>query len=117
MADFEKIKDYFADSDPDIRSQIIGLETKIKTAKLYNNLKGHDAVKMILTQCDAALHYYNLWLQEQVVNTEADKIQRARFMAYRDSFAWIRKLFTVENKLAKDEEAAAALEAQAAAGE
>lgn len=113
MADFEKIKDYFKDSDPEVKAQIIGLEARIKTANLYNNLKQHDAIKMILVQCDTAIDYYNGFLRDQEVADEADKVKRARFMAFRDSFQWIKNLFTVETKIEVLDKKAKALEEQA----
>lgn len=108
MNAIESIKEHFRHADTETREQIASLERNVKRAKLYVNLSEHDAVKMILEFCDARYASLSKFLEEQSAEslaTEADRLKRARYEAYRDAFAWFRKLFTIQRAKAESGEA------------
>lgn len=95
----EAIKDHFRYADDETKMEISGLEKSIKKAKLYSNLAEHDAVQMILEFCDKRYESISSWLENQTaeeLTTQENQIKRVRMEAYREAFAWFRKLFTIQ---------------------
>lgn len=92
---FERAKDFFKDADEETRSALVQLEKQFKSHQLYVNLGEHDAVKLLRKFIEDRIIVLNKQLQEQEVFTDEDKVRRAAWKAYRDTFVWFSNLFTI----------------------
>lgn len=94
----ESLKDHFRFADSETKMMLDNLERSIKRNSLYLNLADHDAVKMILEFCDNRFMAISAILENQKAEdlaTEQGRMNRAYQEAYRDAFAWFRKIFTI----------------------
>ena len=94
----ESLKEHFRFADSETKMMLDNLEKSIKRNSLYLNLADHDAVKMILEFCDNRFLAISLLLENQKAEdlaSEAGRMNRAYQEAYRDAFAWFRKIFTI----------------------
>lgn len=94
----ENLKEHFRFADSETRMMLDNLEKSIKRNSLYLNLADHDAVKMILEFCDNRFMAISVILENQKAEdlaNEQGRMNRAYQEAYRDAFAWFRKIFTV----------------------
>lgn len=96
MQDMEAIKDHFNDN-PEVRDSIAALEKALKMTELYGDLAKHDAIKLIIAECEKSIRFYEAFLMNQGAEklaSAAEVAKRAKYEGYREAFDWFRRLFT-----------------------